>query len=172
MVVTRVAVRDTALQQVQHPFTPSQAFTLRTPEGASRGLATAPFVERLLEGPGSSALKAQRVVAALAEIAYEQPGIPRGIVLAEPAAWQPDLATFSTLVDALRGFPLVQPVTLEDLFARISTERVNGVDVERRLASGTPAADADLALRVPRRRAGARRVPGGRRSRRPRRGQR
>jgi hypothetical protein len=138
MVVTRVAVRDTALQPVQHPFTPAQAFALATPEGTSRGVATAPFVEKLLEGPDSSALKVQRVVAALAEIAYETPAIPRGIVLAEPAAWRPDLATFTALVDALRGFPLVQPVTLDDLFARISTERVNGVDVARRLAQGTP----------------------------------
>jgi hypothetical protein len=138
MVVTRVAVRDAALQPVPHPFTPAQAFTLATPGGVSRGLATAPFVERLLEGPEPSALKAQRVVAALAEIAYETPAIPRGIVLAEPASWRPDLATLTTLVDALRGFPLVRPVTLDDLFARISTERVNGVDVARRLAQGTP----------------------------------
>ncbi len=138
MLVTRVAVRDAALRPVEHPFTPAQAFTLATPAGTSRGLATAPFIEKLLVGPDSSALKAQRVIAALAEVAYETPAIPRGVVLTAPTSWKPELATLTTLVGALRDFPLVQPVTLNDLFAHISTERVNGVDVERRLALGTP----------------------------------
>jgi len=139
MTVTRVAVHVEALQAVQHQFTPAQAFKLATPgAGASRGLATAPFVERLLEGPDPSALKAQRVIAALAEIAYETPAVARGILLAQPAAWRPDLATLTTLMGDLRNFPLVQPVTLDRLFAHISTERVNGADVERRLMSGTP----------------------------------
>lgn len=138
MTVKRIAVHVEALQAVQHQFTPAQAFRLTTARGSSRGLATAPFVERLLDGPDPSALKAQRVIAALAEIAYETPAVPRGILLAEPAAWRPDLATLTTLVGDLRNFPLVQPVPLDRLFMHISTERVNGADVERRLVSGTP----------------------------------
>ena len=139
MLIDRVAVRDQALIPVVHPFSPSQAFVLDTTGGASRAVATAPFVENLFEGSDPSALRAQRVVAALAEVAYENPSIPRGIVIAPPARWSPDLTTMDTVVGALRSLPLVESATLDDLFATISNEQVLGTPVQRRLAPAVPA---------------------------------
>jgi hypothetical protein len=134
MSITRLAVRETALEPVTHPSSPSQAFGLTTAGGRSLGVETAPFVEDLLAGDDPPALRAQRVIAALAEVAYEYPSIPRGIVLAPSADWQPDLRAYTTLFDALRDFPLATPVTLNGLFDRISREQLNGVDLERKFA--------------------------------------
>ena len=139
MLIDRVAVRDQALIPVVHPFSPAQAFVLDTTGGASRAVATAPFVESLLNGADPSALRAQRVVAALAEVAYENPSIPRGIVIAPSARWSPDLTTMDTVVAALRSLPLVESATLDDLFATISNEQVFGAPVQRRLAPAVPA---------------------------------
>jgi hypothetical protein len=137
--IDRVAVREQALIPVEHPFTPAEAFVLDTTGGDSRGVATAPFVEKLFNGPDSSALRAERVIAALAEIAYETPSIARGIVVAPPERWRPDLKTMNTVIDALRTLPLVQTVTLDGLFATISDEQALGASVQRRLVPAVAA---------------------------------
>jgi len=139
MLIDRVAVRDEALVPVTHPFTPAQAFVLETTGGGTRAVTTAPFVEDLLDGPGPAALRAERVVAALAEIAYETPSIARGVVLGLPDRWNPDVAAMETVVAALRTLPLLQSATLDDLFANISNEQALGTTVQRRLLPADPA---------------------------------
>jgi hypothetical protein len=124
---------------VTHPFSPAQAFVLETTAGATRAVATAPFIEDLFTGPDSAALRAQRVIAALAEVAYETPSIPRGIVVAPPARWSPDLNAMGMVVAAMRSLPLVEPATLDDLLATISNEQALGTAVQRRLVSAVPA---------------------------------
>jgi hypothetical protein len=137
--IDRVAVREQALIPVEHQFTPAAAFVLNTTGGNSRGVATAPFVEALFNGPDTSALRAERVIAALAEIAYETPAIARGIVIAPPENWRPDVKTMTTVLDALKTMPLVQTATLDDLFATISDELALGTPVERRLVPAVAA---------------------------------
>jgi len=140
MLYDRVAVRDEALIPVTHRFSPAQAFVLDTTGGESRAVATAPFIESLFNGPDPAALRAQRVVAALAEVAYESPAIARGVVIAPPARWNPDLRTMSTVIDAVRTLPLVQSATLDDVLGTISNEQAIGDNVQRRLVPATPAA--------------------------------
>jgi hypothetical protein len=139
MLFDRVAVRDEALIPVTHRFSPAQAFVLDTTGGESRAVATAPFIERLFNGSDPAALRAQRVVAALAEVAYESPAIARGVVIAPPVRWNPDLKTTETVISAVRTLPLVQSATLDDLLGTISNEQVLGANVQRRLAPATPA---------------------------------
>jgi hypothetical protein len=140
MLIDRVGVREQALIPVTHPFSPAQAFVLDTTGGESRGIATAPFIEDLLTGPDPSALRAQRVVAALAEVAYETPSIARGLLVAPPEDWTPDVSMMRTIIDALRTLPLVQSATVDDLFSPggISTEQADNSDVQRRLMAATP----------------------------------
>ncbi len=138
MLIDRIAVREQALIPVNHQFSPAQAFVLDTTGGESRGVATAPFIETLFNGPEPSTLRAERVVAALAEVAYETPSIARGIVIAPSARWNPDLPTITTVVSALRSLPLVQPATLDDMFATVSNEQALGTNVQRRLVSAVP----------------------------------
>jgi hypothetical protein len=140
MPVTRVAVRDSALAPVTHPFTASQGFTLVTQGGRSQGAATSPFIEQMLNGSDPPALKTQRVIAALTEIAYEQPGIARGVVLAPDARWTLDVTTMKTTIAALKTFPLVHVATLDTFFDDVSNEHTPaGNDVERTLVPTTPA---------------------------------
>lgn len=138
MAVDRVAVRDQALIPVNHQYTPAAAFLLDTAGGQSRSVSTAPFLEKLFYGPDPSALRAERVIAALAEVAYETPSVARGIVIAPPARWNPDEQTMQTVFAALRTLPLTQTATLDDLFATISNEQALGTPVQRRLVAATP----------------------------------
>jgi hypothetical protein len=139
MVIDRVAVRDPALISVDHQFSPAQAFVLDTADGnESRGVATDPYLEDLLRGRDPGALRAERVIAALAEIAYEQPAISRGVVIAPPERWNPDLRAMQTIFTTLRTMPLVQSATLDDLFATVTNEQALGTTVQRRLALGAP----------------------------------
>jgi hypothetical protein len=140
MQAPRVAVRESALVPITHPRTPAESFALVTAGGRSQAVATAPFVEQLLEGDDPPALKAQRVIAALAEIAYELPAVRRGIVLSTPSNWNPDVEAMTALVEGISNFPLVAPVKLDELFTRISSEQIDDIDVERRLQPSTPPA--------------------------------
>ena len=91
-----VAVRDEALIPVTHPFTPGAGVRAR-----HHGRQVARRLDRavrraLFNGRDPAAVTAERVVAALAEVAYETPSIARGMVVAPPARWKPDLATMTT----------------------------------------------------------------------------
>ncbi|MFM8974088.1 MAG: DUF6049 family protein [Actinomycetota bacterium] len=141
LLVTRVAVPETGLLPTSHQYTPARKFVIETGTGRTEGAATAPFVERLLTGDADPAVRVARVVAALAEVAYEEPGVARGLVVAESPDWNPDPATTIALLDALRGFPLVEPVTLTEFFDRVSAAR-DETDAVRRLAPSTPPAPA------------------------------
>jgi hypothetical protein len=140
MLFDRLAVREQALTPVTHRFTPAEAFVLDTNAGESRAVATAPFIEDLLDGRDASALRAERVIASLAEVAYETPSISRGLVIAPPVRWNPDVAEMRTIVDALKTLPLVQTSTLDDLLGTLTNEQSEGANVERRLVPATPPA--------------------------------
>ncbi len=138
MLVERIAVRDGSLAAVTHQFSPAQPFTLATDGGTLEAVSTAPYLERLLGGTAPAAVRVERVVAALAEVAYETPGITRGVLIAPSAEWDPDVAAMSALVRDLRDFPLVQPMTLDELFATVPAEQQHGAGVERHLQARTP----------------------------------
>ena len=152
MLVEHVVVREGDLVPVSHQFTPSQTFDLATPAGKASAAATAPFIERLLQGTDAPALKAQRVLAALSEVAYETPAIARGVVLAPPANWNPDVAMMTTIGSALRNHPLIAPTTLNNFFAQVQPEEDDGQVLERQLLPVEPerrpmnAADYEAAL--------------------------
>jgi hypothetical protein len=152
MLVEHVVVREGDLVPVSHQFTPSQTFDLATPAGKASAATTAPFIERLLDGRDAPALKAQRVLAALSEVAYETPAIARGVVLAPPANWNPDVAMMTTIGSALRNHPLIATTTLDDFFAQVQPEEDDGQILERQLLPVQPerspmnAADYEAAL--------------------------
>jgi len=134
MLVGRFVVRDTALVPVAESRTPAQPFVLTTSTGSTPAVATDSGIEGLLTGPGTPALRAQRVMAALAEIAYEAPSQARGIVLAMPADWTPDGASVANLLRELPRDPLVRPATLDTLFQEVAPAETDGVPLQRGLA--------------------------------------
>jgi hypothetical protein len=133
--VSQFVVRDTALAPVPEELTPAQPFTVATSLGTPMpAAATNTPLEALFDTPGSPALREQRVIAALAEIAYEAPSVPRGVVIATPNNWSPDVATVSLLLHDLARDPLVQPATLNTLFTEVPAVESNGAPVQRQLA--------------------------------------
>jgi hypothetical protein len=135
MLVGRFVVRDTSLAPVVEPLTPAQPFVLTTGSGiAAPAIATDSGIEQLVESSGPPALRVQRVLAALAEIAYEAPSQTRGVVLASPGNWSPDVATITLLLRDLTNNPLVKPATLDTMFSEVAPADTDGVALQRHLA--------------------------------------
>jgi hypothetical protein len=136
MLVGRFVVRDTALVPIAEPLTPSQPFVLTTSsDTAAPAAATDSGIERLVDSPGPPALRAQRVVAALAEVAYEAPSLARGVVLGTPGDWSPNSATMTLLLKDLAKNPLVKPATLDTLFSEVAPSETGSGPLQRQLAS-------------------------------------
>jgi hypothetical protein len=128
-------VRDTALVPIAEQLTPAQPFELTAgSDVAAPAAATDSGIERLVESAGPPALRAQRVVAALAEIAYEAPSQARGVVLGTPSDWSPDVATMTLLLKDLAKNPLVKPATLDTYFADLAPAQTDAGPLQRQLA--------------------------------------
>ena len=138
MLVDQVAVRDTSLVPFPHPFTPAQTFTLATVGGTSRAVATAPFVEQLLDGQDPPALKAHASWRHYPRSLTRRPPLRAVSSLAEHNSWTPDVAAMTTIMRALRGNPLLAPATLDRLITDVPLEEVLDVPVVRRLLPHTP----------------------------------
>jgi hypothetical protein len=145
MLVGRFVVRDGALAPVPEARTPAQPFALTTGTGSTPAVATDSLLEFLLASPGPPALRAQRVMAALAEIAYEAPSQARGVVLAMPADWDPQSGAVAILLRELTRNPLVKPATLDTLFSEVApAETEDGAPLQRQIAPVEPPTDLPL----------------------------
>ncbi|HET9730369.1 MAG TPA: hypothetical protein VFR41_13140, partial [Acidimicrobiia bacterium] len=140
MLFAQIVVRENALQPVNHHLSAAQPFRMVLDNGSTAlAASTAPFVEQLLDGDAPAAVKAARVIAAISEVEYEAPGMARGIIVAPPTRWTPDVSTMTQILAGLRDNPLVKPVTVDDLLGTIAPERIDsGGELERHFATGTP----------------------------------
>ena len=67
---------------------------------------------------GSGAvLAAHQLLADLAVIYFDSPGRTRGVVAVPPRTWVPGAAFLAAFLDGLTSAPIVEPVTLDELFA-------------------------------------------------------
>ncbi|MGO9877333.1 MAG: DUF6049 family protein [Acidimicrobiia bacterium] len=131
--IDHFVVRDAALRLINETRTPAQPFDLTTSDGTLVPAAASDSgLEGLFDSPGPPALREQRVLAGLAEIANEAPSQTRGVILAMPDDWSPD-ATVSLLVHDLVHDPLVEPATLDTLFSQVAPATANGVALQRQL---------------------------------------
>jgi hypothetical protein len=122
------------------PLTVTQPFTLSPAPGSTPlGSTTAPAAptamvsdagldSRLVPAKGADeALAAVQLSAEASLIYYEVPNLlgpdgkpaTRGVVAVAPPAWAPDPTFISTLLSDLQGDPVLQPVTLDQLFAQV-----------------------------------------------------
>jgi hypothetical protein len=96
---------------------------------------------RLLEGEGTPALRAQRALASLSIVALEEPSAARAITIVNPADFDPPEALVDALLTGLRGNPLLDPMTVDDVFGKIPPETTaNGTPITRELAPYAPPA--------------------------------
>jgi hypothetical protein len=127
--VERVLVRDEHLESRQSNLTPARPFALATESGDRlEAASTNPTVEEWLEGPEPAALRAQRFLAGLSLIAMEAPGAARGIVVATPERWSPDVAAVTAVLRGLRDDPLLQASTLDAYFERVEPDTAEDSD--------------------------------------------
>ncbi|MCU1457090.1 MAG: hypothetical protein JWL73_1182 [Actinomycetia bacterium] len=119
-------------QGVAPQFTPAQPFQLqsagRTAVNSDRGLVD------LLNGTGTPALRAQRLLAGLAVVALEQPNARRGVALVMADDWNPSTDMLNAMIGGLEGNPFMQAATVDEVMNRVPTETRAGVPVVRRLS--------------------------------------
>ncbi len=106
--------------------------------GADPGL-TADFSDA-----GGSVLAANHLLAELAMIQLETPGLTRGVVVLPPPDWTPDPVFLETLLAGLAGHPLLNPVTASGLFAAVPV-----ASVQRSLSVPAPSTSAPGGGQVP-----------------------
>ena len=76
-----------------------------------------------LNGPGSSALRAQQLLADLAEIYFDSPNYPqtRGVALTAPLSWTPQPGFLNATLRGLQSSPIVTAVPVSELFQTVPT---------------------------------------------------
>jgi hypothetical protein len=103
----------------------AEPFVLASERGSSM-TAVASSVDlaaRFAGSPGNPVLAAHQLVAELAQIYYEKPNddTPRAVVVVAPSTWTDDPAFVDALLGSLDGNPVVEPVTVDQLFASFPT---------------------------------------------------
>jgi hypothetical protein len=140
VVIEGDALATSSRAQPTRPFLLQPAPTL-IPGGTMTAVAGDAAIERLLEGEATAALRAQHVVAALSIVALEEPSSPRAVTIVNPAGFDPPDALLDALLTGLRGNPLLEPMTVDDVFTRIPLETTSGgTPIARELAPYTPPA--------------------------------
>lgn len=145
--VSRIVLADSDLaalpEQATPQITPIQPFALAGPSGANLEAVTADpgLASHLVDGPGA-VLAAHQLLADLAMIYFDAPNATygRGVVLETPTSWRPDPEFLAAALGGLANSPIVEPVTLDQLFTQTPEsviEPYGGVLV-RQLASPSP----------------------------------
>lgn len=143
-----VVVPATSVSGPGSEFTVTQPFTLSSGHGPGPAAAvTDQGLDALLTPRAGTdpVLAAQQMLAELALVYYERPNLtgadgapaPRGVVAAAPAAWAPDPTFVTALLAGLKGNPVVEPVTLDQLFAQVPIGADGQATVRRPVAPGT-----------------------------------
>ncbi len=83
---------------------------------------------RFTAAAGNPVLAASQLVAELAQIYYEKPNdtTTRAVVAVAPSNWPDNPKFVDTLLGALQGNPLIDPVTTDELFASMATGTCRG----------------------------------------------
>lgn len=87
--------------------------------GADAGLSA------VFASHGPAVTKADRIVAELAMIETEEPGLRRGVALLPQAGWSASPQLLKTLIAGLAGNPLIDPVSASALFSHVPTAPVS-----------------------------------------------
>jgi hypothetical protein len=144
--VQRVVVPSDQLEPVASSLTPAQPFRVAAGDGrALPGVAADAGLQRHFvpddpAQPGADdVLRAHQLLADLAVLFFDSPGLERGQVVLPPAGWQPSEAFLDVALGGLTGTTVVRPGTLADLFARVPAATAGREPVTRTLAAGEPA---------------------------------
>ncbi len=104
---------------VQWPYTLSAPFVI---QGSKvKGLQADDGLESHLTAAGGPVLRAEQLLADLAEIYFDSPDFqsPRGVALVAPDSWLPKLSFLGAMLRGLRSSPIVTTVPIGELFATV-----------------------------------------------------
>jgi len=140
--VDRVIVHPDALVPPDEApqLTPARPFTIESGGRQFSTVQTDDALEELLEGTSPPALRAANFLAGLAIVAIEAPNQTRGVTVAMPPRWDPEPSLITALVNGFSDNPLINPVTLDQLFDHVPLDETDDGPVVRELAPLTPAA--------------------------------
>ena len=138
--IERLVAPEETFTPLERPLTLANPFAVRTDDDR--------VIEAAAIDPGLSAhfanddqvLGASHLLADLAVLAYDSPGLTRGVVVRPPSDWT---ASADFLVPALEGLgrgPVVRPVTLDQLFDDVPPASAAGTELVRTVRPYAPAA--------------------------------
>jgi len=144
----RIVARDTDLK----PLT-AQKLTITQPFLLSGGGRQVPAVaadtglSAYFDNNVPPALAANHLLADLAVVYLDRPGTDsRGVVAMAPPTWRTDRQFLDTVVAGLTQNPMVEPISLDGLFAGVAQAKSeSGRPVQRLVASPAPGGLADMA---------------------------
>jgi hypothetical protein len=136
--VDRLLIRAATLATRDQRLTPAQPFQLAGRPGrhlvavaADTGMSTR-FDEK------DPVLGAHHLLADLAMAYFEFPALIRGVVALPSMSWQPTAAFLDAFLSGLGTSPVLQPMTLDQLFDGVPAAASGRVPVVRRLSTSTP----------------------------------
>jgi len=138
--ISQVALPESSLTPLQSRLTLSRPYLVDAHQGRRvQAVSIDQALGAHFRNDGNQVLEAHRFLADLAVLYFDQPGgQQRGIVAFTPRVWHPDKTFLDTAMAGLTDNPVVEPVTLNNLFAGADKLRGgNGAPLVRRLV-GAP----------------------------------
>ena len=150
--VDRLVVPEEALEPLDRSLTLANPFLVQAPGGRRIQAAAVDsgFDAHFAAAGADPVLAAHQLLADLAVVAYDSPGLVRGVVVRPPSGWAPSGPFLTTALEALDsplGPAVVRPVTLDQLFEEVPIDEATGTQLVRDLqptagrASALPAAE-------------------------------
>ncbi|MBW3627541.1 MAG: hypothetical protein KY412_08035, partial [Actinobacteria bacterium] len=142
--VERLVLPEDAFTPLDRPLTLANPFLV---EGAGGDPVEAVVADdglvAHLTGVGDPVLRAHHLLADLAVLAYDAPGLERGVVVRPPSGWSPSPDFLAAALDGLGRGSVVEAVTLDALFREVPTASSGGAELVREL-SAAPGEPLDI----------------------------
>lgn len=138
--VDRLVVPERGLAPLDLDLTLTRPFLLDDGRGGQvEAVAADPGLTDHMDEGNDPVLAAHHLLADLAVLWYDQPGRQRGVVVRPPADRPPSAVFLDTVLGALEDAPVLEPVTVDELFERVPpTAGADDEALVRTLAEGTP----------------------------------
>ena len=132
--IDRLVAPEEALAPLDRPLTLANPFLVGGSDGRLiEAAAVDPGLSADLTGTDDPVLAAHHLLADLAVLAYDSPGLERGVVVRPPPGRITPPELLATALGALGSGSVVRPVTLDQLFAEVPRATAGGDELVRSL---------------------------------------
>jgi hypothetical protein len=137
--VDRLLIRSATLASAEQRLTPSQPFQLAGRPGRRLTAVAADTALGTRFDETDPVLGAHHLLADLAMAYFEFPALTRGVVALPSLSWRPTAAFLDAFLSGLAGSPVLQPMTLDQLFDGVPAATTSRkVPLVRRLNASAP----------------------------------